>query len=216
MSQEYGKRIWSGDPTTVAEARARYKADPQAHLIPFAVALYSFRSNKKFTNELLELRPALVDYAQRFMHIPENSQEYADCADILSTHFEWMIRQPRISSVHRQTLHAWVRFLCEKGAYATGRSVHTFCLLKLTETRLYLGEHQYSKAKIALKWAEAKAMQIKDANQRVRVYRKLGLLYRKMHSYIEGYRWGIRACLASDVPTAVRAKSVVALLGIDR
>src|SRR5438105_4312774 len=117
MAQEHGKRIWAGDLTTVAEARAKYEADHVGQLIPFAVALYSFRTERKFANELIfELHDPLVKYAKRFVSgSREKDIGRSNTADVLSTHLEWMSRQPSLLLSERNRLHELAREVCGYG-----------------------------------------------------------------------------------------------------
>jgi hypothetical protein len=219
MPKEYGNRVWAGDPATVAEARIKYDAHPIGQLLPFAVALYSFRTNKKFADELLWLRSELVTNATNFMRTPA-AQEYQDRADVLSTYFEWMSRQSALSANQRSELHELADQVCEYGIRcASGgrnRGEHTWYLLHLTAARLLINEKNYKEARDMLNRLTLDAPTIKDANQRARVYRKLGFLYRMCMNPLSGFYWSIKACFVSGVPMAVRVKSAAALLGVDR
>src|SRR3569833_1356495 len=96
---DYGTRVWQGDNTTVAEARKRYENNPYGGLIPFATALYSFRQEKQYADELIGLKDELMELADRDMHVQvlpsdeEFSRKMADRADTVSTHLEWISRQ---------------------------------------------------------------------------------------------------------------------------
>lgn len=216
----YSKRIWAGDPETVAEARAKYASDPE-QLVPFAVALYSFRRNKIFAKELLSLRPRLIAYAKDYTKVPFNSDSSkvrADKLDVLSTYFEWMIRRPELSGQERTVLYLLALSLCVDGVRLASESPltdHTWSLLRLTQARLYIYRRKFGLARDCLDDVAESVEEISDLNQKTRVCRKLGLLYRKSHLFWFGIYWGIRACTIPGVPRAVRIKSIAALLGVD-
>jgi hypothetical protein len=223
MAPNYNERVWAGDPATVAEARATYRSNPEGGLIPLAVALYSFRAKEPFAMELLGLRPQLLARAQdllggtAYTEVPK--RERADKADVLSTYLEWMTRECDLSDEERDELQKIAIELCKYGMNVVADELHdhhTWFLLKLTMARLSLAKGWVQAALYDLTLVENQAHYITDANQRARVYRKLGLLYRKCGRHGQGFRWGMRACLVPGVPLAVRAKSVAALLGIDR
>jgi len=224
QNNEYGKRVWAGDPKTVAEARTKYQADPEGQLIPFAVALYSFRMNEKFAKELLELRQPLMVRAQEFGQIPQKKllphQEHMNLLDVLSTYLEWMSRRKVLSPSERKrlldTAYRTATYGATLATHQFKASEHVWELLTLTAARTLIGQQNYRGAVRLLNDVVEFAPSIADANQRTRVYRKLGLLYRMRFRFVRGFYWGIRACVVPGVPLAVRAKSVAALLGIDR
>lgn len=224
QNNQYGKRICAGDPKTVAEARAKYQADPEGQLIPFAIALYSFRMNETFAKELLELRHLLMIRAQEFGQIPQKYllpyQEHLNLLDVLSTYIEWMSRRKELPASERDEL---LDIAYRTATYGATLATHQFKveehvweLLTLTAARTLISQRRYREAVRLLNSIVEFAPRIADANQRTRVYRKLGLLYRVRFRLIRGFYWGIRACVVPGVPLAVRAKSVAALLGIDR
>lgn len=222
MPQEYGKRVWSGDRTTVAEAKAKYESDPEGELIPLAVVLYSFRDKKHCANELLALRPQIIEYAINYAKKPHNDdapKTQADKADVLATHLEWMSRRSELSIEEQQETAYEARRMCQHGIHvlhvAREKPGHTLCLLWLTFARLCINEKQFSRAREYLTEVETSVVYIADANQQARVCRKLGFLYRKCHSFFHGLDWGIGACLVPKTPWAVRLKSIAALLGVD-
>ena len=107
-----GRRIWKGDPATVAEARRAYANDPEGQLLPFAVALYSFRRRRQFAEELIAIRGLLLNLAEKFLRSDCNDSHRctpeSDVADVLSTHIEWIARQDGISPTERFDLMVMV------------------------------------------------------------------------------------------------------------
>jgi hypothetical protein len=214
----YDERVWEGDPTTVREAREAYRKDPEANLIRLAVALYSFRANSRFAEELIELRFKLLDFIATGISVAApitTPQEFADEADVLSTYLEWMSRRPELS-LEAAGLRKAARDLIGRGqGLVHDLTHHNPYLLLLTEVRIMLAEGRRTNAQQQLAWMASHAPQIKDPKQRARVYRKMGMLNRRCGRWRSGWFWGIRACFVPEVPLDVRAKSVAALLGID-
>jgi hypothetical protein len=222
MAQEYSKRVWEGDPTTVAEAKAKHESDPAGQLIPLAVALYSFRTNQHFANELLALRPQIIAYAVEYTKKPLNDDSpkaRANKSDVLSTYLEWMSRRSELSEEDQADTAYEARCVCQHGILTAQEVLeqtdHTLCLLLLTLAHLDIHEKHFTPARKYLDEVATSARHIADANQKARVYRKLGYLYRKCHQSLLGIKWGIRGCFVPETPPAVRIKSVAALFGLD-
>lgn len=215
MTTTYGERVWAGDPSTVVEARARYDEDQATGLIPLAGALYSFRFKKELAEELLSLLPQLLVYARSLLAVRKESEEQADLADVLSTWFEWMSRCGELTRGERVVVLGVAQSVCARGLSIPGSRLHTWCLLRLTYARLLYSEKNIPFTRRYLVGTSSFARAIEDANQRARVYRKLGLLFRLAGMPFSGIYWGVRACLVFGVPMQVRAKSAAALLGID-
>jgi hypothetical protein len=218
-SKSYTNRVWKGDSTTVNEARDAYQKDAKSGLIPYAVALYSFRANFRFASELLGLRFELLERAAT-VTVPDalsaDQLQFADQADVLSTYFEWMSRRPELRE-EAAGLRMQARALIIRALSMTHDPTHhTFYLLALTAVRILLTEGRFLNARQELIWMASHAHQIKDANQRARVYRKMGMLSRACGLGSSGWIWGMRACFVPGAPLNVRAKSVAALFGIDR
>ena len=212
----FGRRTWNGDPTTVAEARRRYYKDPN-QFVPYVSQLYSFRHRSEFARELRALRSDLFDCADQ-LRTDTNYQAQADKLDVLSTILEWLSRSDSYSEATSRTVRNKAVEACYHGldcANEISRS-HTWCLLKLTLVRLWIDDRQFEGIQEHLAEVSGFARKIQDPNQRARVYRKLGLLYRMSSHLLPGYGWGIRACVVPGVPPPVCFKSVAALLGIDR
>lgn len=222
MTQEYARRIWAGDRATVAEARERYRLDRERYLIPFAVVLYSFRTDEQCARELLELRGALLLRARRMLQIGADRlvspREYANRADVLSTYLEWMGRRGELSREQQAEvldLAYDVAFRGQVWAYEPEVEDHTRGLLLLTIARIGLTRRDWRMAEESLARVARMATSVTDANQRVRIYRKLGLLNTRYGRLFRGLYWGIRACVVPGVPMAVRLKSVAAIIGVD-
>lgn len=217
MAEKFNTRVWRGDPTTVPEARAEFLADPDGQLIRFGVVLYSLRSTKNFAHELCGLH---ARYMTRAYNLTQTTavRENQHTAEVLSTHLEWMSRQP-ILKEQQQQLHESATKVCLYGIHCAfegpepGRE-HTWYQLRLTLAQLAIHEKNYTWAIFLLRRMRPDRVTMED-NQRARVYRKLGFLKRKCGKYISGFYWGIKAIFVSG-PTAVRAKSIAALFGIER
>lgn len=223
-NSDFGQRVWSGDESTVPEARRKYRDDPDHQLIHYAMVLYSFRANEEHREELLSLRLALMSFAKKFVEDPLEwslSKEHeARLADVLSTYLEWMSRRQELSSSEQSNLRrlAWdvYRIGARHDDILEETGDHTLDLLELTAARLFIDDGEYNFAYARLEDISWHAHKITDPNQRARVYAKLGLLYGKCNRLIEGLYWGIRACLVSGIPASARLKSVAALFDIDR
>jgi len=235
-ADSYRRRMWRGDPLTVAEARRAYRLDPAKGLIPYARALYSFRHKPKCAKGLVELRSELAPYAERYLahvsamrgaqrlRMPDGERHaLADTADVLSTHLEWISRQPtvpRAGPLSGTRLLALAEGACEEGIrlclvdseLARG---HTYCLLRLTEAMIRMRQKRplVDEALASAMWG---ADGLSDPNQKARVCRKVGLILRKRGRSGESLWWGIKACLIPGSTRAVRLKSLAALCGIER
>jgi hypothetical protein len=225
---ELGEKIWQGGNTAVREVRKRYNQSySDENLLAYAVALYSFRRDRKFADELLTLTSQLLSLAEREVVRPSPAdrklyQAIATRADVLSTHLEWISRQPKVKS-GALTFRNAARRVCEHGIYfaTVGGELdtdHTLPLLRLTLAKLYLDQGARPSAlRLAEAAQNAVALgDIPDLKQRVRVYAKLGLMYRRCGEFGRGVAWGVRAMLISGVPRNVRLKAIAAFLGIER
>ncbi|CAN5127498.1 hypothetical protein BH11PAT3_BH11PAT3_2460 [soil metagenome] len=221
-------RIWSGDSTAVAEARANYKEDREKGLIPYASTLYSFRNNKKFALVLFGFQSELRRRAEREMSVEASGltdEERAGLADVLTTIFEWMIRRfthdEFESSGFRENWQQFPFLITQLSEWGMKHAIktnayHSFCLLKCTQARLYFERDEAEIAEAAVNDAAIDSYCIKDPNQKVRVYAKVGFLYRILGVRMEGYRFGFKALLVQGVPMNVRLKGLALLLGFDR
>ena len=216
-------RVWQGDPSAVAVAREQYKDNPQTGLIPYAIALYSFRRDTKYAVELMKLRRDLRFRAAALTNpaLTPRGTRIAETADVLSTHLEWISRQTALGDVDRRQAHEAAIDACMYGiefARSASSTDHTLPLLHLTAARLCLNDLRTDHALEHLRYAQSIAARgnISDPRQLVRVYTKLGLLYRKADERVGGVVWGMRAIAVRGVPFNVRLKALAALLGIDR
>jgi hypothetical protein len=231
---DYSARVWKGDQTTVKEARDAYLNDPKKGLIPYAVALYSFRQQKKFAEELIGIRYQLISYAESNMlnHYSTKHMdvcvELAQQADILSTHLEWISRQEHSPLLFQpeQREYVWANasrlfYFGIKKAEDAKMEDHTLPLLYLTGARLFLTSGKFRSVPRAIEFleeAEDKMAlgKIPDPNQRARVYRKLGFLFRQCGETEAGLFWGVKALLIPGATMNTRAKSLAAFFGVDR
>jgi hypothetical protein len=226
----HGWRVWHGYASAIAEAEARYLKDPEGELVEYATTLYSFRNRKWCKEALIGLAPKLFAYAKKFLagELGFTGKAEKDKADVLSTWMEWMSRQDFSAQEQRNF------FKMALDMYDYGASLYdcsskepwgdaSWCLLELTGARLKLAQGPREKGALhgCLGEIRRNMKGIKDANQRVRVYAKLGMLYRSSYTVtylIKGWYWGIRAplvrpWLGKDAPTLwVRLKACVALV----
>lgn len=217
----FGNRVWRGDPKTVAEARADFEKDPK-HLIRFAVALYSFRRKRRFAQELGGLLSVLMREAEEMLRAPRYEPDairFADKADVVSTHLEWMSRFLSLTLQERREIRDLVSKLCSEGVSATlphdsGRG-HTRRLLTLTKVRVLLEQGQRRVAWLFLNGELNTIDRVADPRQRARLYAKAGFLCRKLGRHATGFSLGVRACTVPRIPINVRGKATVALAGID-
>lgn len=212
----YAARVWKGDPSTVAEAFEQYRQD--GNLLSYAMALYSFRHISEYATRLVELRTDLWRYSNSYVAANPLRGElmaYANEGDALSTYLEWLSRRTDISEDERNELRRAMTQVTGR-AFINARldsgSNHTWCLLGLTLARSELAfakskNRPYSRRRLD---DIAASVRIPDANQRVRVFRKLGMLYRMMGKWWTGTWWGVRAIFVRGVPLTVRAKSIAA------
>lgn len=216
----YEKRVWAGDSSTVMEALEDYERDPKKGLLPFAVALYSARRNPALAKKLVTLRPGLLAAATEYLStMPSrfSSSSFGNEGDVLSTYLEWLSRRPEFSQ-NKEAKTETYQMACRVFSYAADyakwypqdtESNHPRCLLELTMARLHLTGGDRKNALERLKRVEEK-MHVPDPNQRVRVYRKLGMLYRMAGKWLPGVRYGLKALFVPGVPRDVRLKSLAA------
>lgn len=223
---QHRKGIWQGDPERVIEARRRYEEDPEKELIPYASALYSFRHLSSCVETLIELQPEISLRGLKLASTDfdrVDRPEFANRADTLSTICVWLSDQLVIPVETKEGLRVLALRLCDTGLHAvypwsrTAWYSHTYYLLNLTWASLNLSD-EYSGVRLDRVAIEA-PMHVKDANQKARIFIKLGALFRKRNcgnDWRRGLYWGIRGCLVWGVPLNVRAKGLAALLGVER
>jgi hypothetical protein len=216
------ERIWEGDQSVIEEAWKRFDENPEKELLPFASVLYSFRSREHARWYLIGIRDILLKRAKslvaKIVDAGElEAQQCADEADVLSTVLLWLSEKKSVPHVERTHIlnavlqtSTWGVQLMFKGTI----SFHTQCLLHLTLAQARIADRQRFDPG-SLSFVEMLQEKIDNPNQRARVLRKLGMIYRSQARYLGGLRWGIRACLVPGSTRAVRMKSVVALVGFD-
>ncbi|MBX9907052.1 hypothetical protein K2X96_04125 [Patescibacteria group bacterium] len=226
--RSFNLRVWNGDQATVSEARRAYADDQtDANLLRFASTLYSFRVERNLALELVLHRIELLTYAITNMQdgekAPPYDNEMAQNADLLSTIFEWMSWHKDTPEHEREDLHNAAVGVCLYGLLranpmlADGSTSHTWCLLMLTHSQLLITNEDTLHAANKLWEVSQTAAYVRDPNQRSRVYRKLGTLYRQLSGrWIRGVHWHLYACFMRDIPLGVRVKNFAALLGIIR
>lgn len=163
---------YDGEHGAVAQHRALYKADPKGQLIPFAVTLYSARKAMAVVKEFVPLVPEL----KKVIAAREEARD-GDGLDVISTHLLWWSKQGQYDAADALN-RAWS---AAKSGYRVmhdeERGEHTRSLLALTlaETSILLGRRKGVRA--YLNFARSRVADIKDPDQRVRVYRKLAYIY---------------------------------------
>jgi hypothetical protein len=225
MLKNYGLRVWGGDTTTVAEARAQYFGDSQGHLMTYAVALFSFRYIPQFAREMELIHLSLVGRANALLElasVEENPLERANDVETLSSHLEYLSHRRRLE-IRRGLLLGKAVALCELGLKICSEhplpesGLHTPLLLKLMRFKLYLLTRERSRSYVRRRLTEVidRAPDVPDPNQRARVYRKIGMVSRKAWAPFQAHYWGVTACCVPGIPLAVRLKSFAALAGIE-
>lgn len=225
MILTFSDRVWADDPSTISEARARYEQDPEGQLLPFASVLYSFLHRVKYrrqaARDLYALRESLSARARQLPCCPPAPQEaveerFAAQAEMLATYLHWISRRSPDLGQRERFKNCARRAISEGLGYArgTGQKGHTRALLFLALAAIDLDEGLRLNAGVNLRFAAKLAPGVQNINQRARVYRKLGLLFRRSGAFVEGMRWSIRACRLPGVARGVRKKNLIALCGI--
>lgn len=217
-----GDQIWYGQPRVVEDTRELYRQDQKNNLLQHAVALYSFRNYVLYGKELRDLYPMLFNAGVAYINdvggkefVPGVSGKLADKGDVLSTHLEWLSRREDIAVIERRNL-ARLAEQVVKAALPHVHQVHTGSLLRLTLAQIHINRKEFDRAHSVLISVAEGAPLVKDKKQRVRVYAKLGVLLGHARHLRASLYWGIRACLVTGVPMAVRLKALAALLNIER
>ncbi len=215
-------RVWAGDKETVEEARPGYRAGTVS-LLEWAMLLYSFRYVRKYRKQLCALHTRLSAMAWEVRICePADDRERAQLvakADVLSTYLGYIASQGNFLQPRRDELRTIAKLTARYGikhASADAGLLTERLLLLLTVTDpdlMRLQERSGNEESLAQ--VAVLASQVPDRNQRVRVYRKLGLRLRQYRHLFSGVAWGIRACFVRGIPAAVRAKSVAALLAFE-
>lgn len=211
LTTKQKQRIWKGDIAVLEEIEVLYRHGTSISIIEWASALYSFRGHRKWPEwerKLHYLKEDLCFEAERLKQLSPAYGEYkdhADRADVLSTILLYLDLQDAAQAA------------CEAGlgwASHLPRTDHSYALLLLTCAQIHLGRFSMKVAQRTLRRAERQVVHIEDAQQRNRVYRKLGMLYRKLgkRTFWHGWKWGMRAVFQRKIPLAVRIKSVAALV----
>lgn len=221
-TQSHSARVWKGDEMTVVEAREQYKEDPDKGLLPYAVALYSFRHKKQYAKELVGLADELVNQIYHEVSELNKNTDYNYIhryADTVSTHLEWISRQRGIGLTQWHTIRSMAFNLNQRGIYIARiandeQNGHTLPLLYLTQARLQLSIGAVGPASKCIAQAIESSREISDPNQRARVYRKIGMLCRMTDMPLNGVVWGVKSIFVPGSTLAVRAKSVAALFGL--
>jgi hypothetical protein len=223
------QRIWAGDPKAVIAARKKYRTNRHTEFVPFMSTLYSFSSIPELRTELLTHRHRLYARAKSIIgaDFPDTNpllRRMADQANVVSTILVWMSQCRELEAEERKEIIRLAFEITQKGVQLEEcipeeLRGHTYCLLLLTATEIVIilekPPERYPTSKY-LKLVSERALHIPDANQRARVYRKLGMLYRKLLNLGPGLYWGLKACFVPTTPLAVRFKSVAALAGLKR
>ncbi len=228
-ARSFGDRVWAGDVGTVAKARRDFlNGDQLKGLLPFACTLYSFRNRPQYVSELCGLRRRLLKHADELVSPDADAyygSHWADRADMLATYLAWLSLQPAFTRAQRGHLRAVAVRTCERALprarrLTTTEHAHSYYLLALTYVSLIIGEPDAPALLTAV--CRGAPRRVRDRRQKVRIYAKLGLLFRKLEradSRLRGICWGVRAVLSSlawRLPRNVTLKAGGSLLGIER
>ncbi len=231
-AQSSGDRLWAGNVGAVAKARRNFLHGDQAKgLLPFACALYSFRDRPQYAHELRGLRRKLLRHAETLI-VPDadayHGSHWAERADMLTTYLAWLSAQPVFSNAARGHLRSVAIRICETclpeaRSLTTTERAHSYYLLALTYVSLTITERQARGLLLSVQ--KGAPRHVRDRKQKVRIYAKLGLLFRKLgeaahaSDRFRGLWWGVRAValsLAWRLPLNVTAKAGASLMGIQR
>jgi hypothetical protein len=206
------EKIWEGNRAAIAEARERFHADTGGQLIPWVSTLYSFRQLAVCREELYSFVPALVLICEATPPmIVGGRKATADQADVISTILLWAYRtgctEPSQGRMFLAARHAAL-YGFDLAERTEAEGGHTLALLALTRAEWTLTAPPIRKmmrrsAQHFLEVAESRASSIKDANQKVRVYRKLGYLYLRL-GYPLGLWYVFRAAAMKSTADARR------------
>lgn len=207
------------------DCMARKASDTK--LVLMAEHLYINRHDAIFRTMLLSLKPHLQDLAAGFavrlrIDMSQDTQtrvSFLDSVQTLAVILTWMSRHVPFKAWVRANLRKQAKELVALGIVARPLEQNgsaTTSLLFLTAAQIAVTEKETKLADEHLIQAWGYSRTITDPNQRARVFRKLGMLYRKIGHYGTGLGFGIRALFVPGSTLAVRTKSAAALMGISR
>lgn len=197
--------MYEGEGGAVAQHRKLYKADT-SQLIPYAVTLYSARKTMSVVKEFVSLIPEL----KKAIAAQEEARD-GDGLDVISTHLLWWSKQGQYDAADALN-RAWST---AKSGYRImhdeERGGHTRSLLALTlaEASILLGRRKGVRS--YLNFARSRVADIKDPDQRVRVYRKLAYIYfRHYWNPFQAWKYILRARSVKDVsPDAMNKTKIL-------
>lgn len=205
-------QIWEGKPEAIREVRRSYEADPEGQFVPWVSTLYSFRSISACAQELTMLIPRMVAWVgdeelAKMDHLDPLGR--ADQFDVISTVLVWAAE--RASSEHEKSR------LMERAYDAVGHGLylvpkqalllHTRPLLFLTRVQTSLWSDLKDEARATLRLVSTLVPHVADPNQKVRIYRKLGLLELKTGN-LRGLKHLFQSLFVKDVAAAIHRKTL--------
>lgn len=209
--EEIKRKIWDGEylgPTGALALHERLwgtlsREEQQEQVIPYAVTLYSARQVTDVRGRFQEI----VDFLMRRIR-RAYAEKDANALDTLSTHFLWWAKQdPRFFSHYRQVAFE----VAQNGVEYTEhepKGAHTGALLRTTlASMLPAGEP----ARWLLGQAAERALWIADANQKVRVYKRLAAGYAKQLRPFVALRCYLRALAVPGAGKDAKSKLGVGL-----
>lgn len=201
------KRIWAGDSSVVAEVKNLWITE-KISLSEWVSTLYSFRGIHSNRKALVQLLPEIREEVQCLdaaMITCSEHQNVADRADVFATVLVWLGEYELAEKACQTGLTHSIHLTRKKPSHA---------LLLLTCTEINIRKGNFGHSLRSLGESARIADLITDLNQRNRVYRKIGKLYRKLGrgNLLESIRWGLGAVCMQGITPAVRAKSLAALL----
>jgi len=217
------EKIWRGDMTAIDEARSEFEADPDRNLLQYASTLYSFRYRRACLQELYLITPKLLNRAvmhQATMVAVRGPQSFVE-ADVLATVLGWLSRRLR-DRTDRKRASRLAYNVCSTALNALPdfrdaeqqHLAHTALLLRLTHAELTLADAErdhsqmYELVDMCVWWTRY----VHDPDQKARILRKAGVLFRRMGHWRKSFGPGLRACVVTDSSRFTQLKSVAALV----
>lgn len=220
---EIGRLLRKGKyKQAVALHREAFERDPEGERVPFASTLYSGRSHARIRAFLLEyIETHLYDHALR-LNMNVTPDTFMDTVDVVSTIFVWAARQPETNSTRGNNLLNVAAILIYEALSHEAQlsfAPHSPLLIMLTRAEIHFttGTSEGLASGLADVYeARARARSIRDPHQRERVLRKAGLLLRAHGRKGAGYASLIKALLVPHTSLGVKAKTIAALIGVER
>lgn len=220
---EIGRLLWKGKyKQAVALHLEAFERDPERECVPCASTLYAGRSDARIRALLLEyIETHLYDHALR-LNMNVTPDTFMDTVDVVSTIFVWATRQPETDAAQGNNLLNVAAILIYEALSHEAQlsfAPHSPLLIMLTRAEIHFttGTSEGLASGLADVYeARNRARAIRDPRQRERVLRKAGLLLRAHGQRRAGYVSLIKALLVLHASFGVKAKTIAALLGVER